>query len=144
MPPSLAVVQAAKESGWGTSRFAREGNALFGQWDFTGQGIKPLQQREELGNYSIATFTSPFASVEGYMLNINTNEAYLETRQLRAKIRSNNKRITGIELAPTLDKYSETGKVYTDDLLKMIKYNELESLDYLTLSDKEMVYIKNQ
>ena len=54
VPPSLALAQAAEESGWGTSRFAIKGNSLFGQWDFSGKGIKPKEQRAELGNYGIA------------------------------------------------------------------------------------------
>tara|TARA_R110001583_G_scaffold112917_6_gene263127 strand:- start:5019 stop:5903 length:885 start_codon:yes stop_codon:yes gene_type:complete len=144
LPPSLAVVQAAKESGWGTSRFAREGNALFGQWDFTGEGIKPLLQREELGNYSIASFNTPLASVEGYMLNINTNEAYKDARRLRAEGRAKDQIVKGIELAPTLDQYSETGKIYTDDLQKMITFNELEILDTLTLSDETLIHLSNK
>ena len=75
VPPSLALAQAAEESGWGTSRFAIQGNSLFGQWDFSGKGIQPNEQRTELGNYGIAAFDSPQASIEAYMLNLNTHSA---------------------------------------------------------------------
>ncbi|MGI2103199.1 glucosaminidase domain-containing protein [Shewanella oncorhynchi] len=84
LPPSLVLAQAAKESGWGTSRFAREGNALFGQWDFKGNGMEPRQKRQGLGNYGLARFDTPFASVEGYLLNLNTHNAYQKMRDFRA------------------------------------------------------------
>lgn len=80
MPPSLVLAQAAEESGWATSRFTVEGNAFFGQWDFSGKGMIPKQQRKELGNYGLARFDTPLASVEGYMLNLNTNNAYKKLR----------------------------------------------------------------
>jgi len=84
VPPSLALAQAAEESGWGTSRFAIKGNSLFGQWDFSGKGIKPKEQRENLGDYGIAAFDSPQDSIEAYMLNLNTHRAYQRMRQEHA------------------------------------------------------------
>ena len=81
VPPSLALAQAAEESGWGTSRFAIKGNSLFGQWDFSGKGIKPKEQRAHLGNYGIAAFESPEASIEAYMLYLNTHRASQRMRQ---------------------------------------------------------------
>jgi Bax protein len=141
MPPSLALVQAAEESGWATSRFAEEGNAFFGQWDFTGKGMAPKQQRKELGNYGVARFDSPLASVEGYMLNINTTAAYKKLRVLRAKLRQENKPITGLELAGTLDKYSERGQAYTEGLRSMIRYNKLQDVDEAYLSDTILIRI---
>lgn len=140
LPPSLALAQAAEESGWGTSRFTSEGNAFFGQWDFSGQGMIPKQQRKELGNYGLARFDSPLASVEGYMKNVNTNLAYKKFRTLRAKLRAENKQITGLELAGTLDKYSERGQAYIDGVRSMIRYNKLQDVDNAYLSDK--VFIK--
>lgn len=134
MPPSLALAQAAEESGWATSRFTEEGNAFFGQWDFSGKGMIPKQQRKELGNYGLARFDSPLDSVEGYMLNINTTSAYKKLRVLRAKLRQENKAITGLELAGTLDKYSERGQAYIDGLRSMIRYNKLEDVDEAYLS----------
>jgi len=139
MPPSLALAQAAEESGWATSRFTEEGNAFFGQWDFSGAGMIPKQQRKELGNYGLARFDSPLDSVEGYMLNINTTGAYKKLRVLRAKLRQENKAITGLELAGTLDKYSERGQAYIDGLRSMIRYNKLEDVDEAYLSDTILI-----
>jgi len=141
LPPSLALVQAAEESGWGTSRFALEGNAFFGQWDFTGNGMKPKQQREALGNYGVARFDTPLESVEAYMFNINTNQAYNSLRILRTEKRRNNHQITGYKLATTLHKYSERGSDYTDGLRQMIRYNKLDSVDDMLLSTNKMVHI---
>ena len=139
MPPSLALAQAAEESGWATSRFTEEGNAFFGQWDFSGKGMTPKQQRKELGNYGLARFDSPLDSVEGYMLNINTTGAYKKLRVLRAKLRQENKTITGLELAGTLDKYSERGQAYIDGLRSMIRYNKLEDVDEAYLSNTVLI-----
>lgn len=139
MPPSLALAQAAEESGWATSRFTEEGNAFFGQWDFSGKGMTPKQQRKELGNYGLARFDSPLDSVEGYMLNINTTGAYKKLRELRAKLRQENKAITGLELAGTLDKYSERGQAYIDGLRSMIRYNKLEDVDEAYLSETILI-----
>jgi uncharacterized FlgJ-related protein len=136
LPPSLVLAQAAEESGWASSRFTIEGNAFFGQWDFSGNGMVPKKQRKELGNYGLARFDSPLASVEGYMFNINTHNAYQKLRDLRAKLRANGELLTGIELAGTLDKYSERGQAYIDGLRGMIRYNKLEPVDQAYLSDK--------
>jgi len=141
IPPSLALAQAAEESAWGTSRFALEGNAFFGQWDFSGNGIKPKQQRTELGNYGIARFDSPLGSVEGYMLNINTTSAYKSLRNLRAKQVATNKPFSGLLLAGTLIKYSERGQAYIDGLRSLIRYNKLSVTDDTFLSDNNLVHL---
>lgn len=141
LPPSLVLAQAAEESGWATSRFTVEGNAFFGQWDFSGKGMIPKQQRKELGNYGLARFDTPLASVEGYMLNLNTNNAYKKLRQLRAKLRAENKPITGMELAGTLDKYSERGQAYIDGIRQMISYNKLDQVDEAYLSDAAPLHL---
>lgn len=141
IPPSLALAQAAEESGWGTSRFVLEGNAFFGQWDFSGNGIKPKRQRKELGNYGIARFKSPLASVEGYMLNINTVSAYQNLRNLRAEKVKEHKSASGLLLAETLTKYSERGEAYVEGLRHLILYNKLGSTDDAYLSDNELVYL---
>ena len=143
LPASLALAQAAEESGWGTSRFALEGNAFFGQWDFSGNGMKPKQQRAELGNYGVARFATPLASVEAYMFNINTNRAYQGLRLLRTEKRTNNRQITGYKLAATLDKYSERGEDYTNGLRQMIRYNKLDSVDDMLLSNERAVHLVN-
>ncbi|WP_372883083.1 glucosaminidase domain-containing protein [Psychromonas sp.] len=141
LPPSLALAQAAEESGWGTSRFAKEGNAFFGQWDFSGNGMKPKRQRKELGNYGVARFDSPLESVEAYMLNINTGNAYQKLRRVRAEIRAKDKNITGLELAGTLDKYSERGQDYIDGLRHLIQYNNLQLVDTAYLSNNRLIHL---
>ena len=140
LPTSLVLAQAAEESGWATSRFAIEGNALFGQWDFSGKGMKPRKQRKNLGNYGVARFTSPLASVEGYMLNINSNKAYRKLRNLRATLRAQNKPRTGYQLAGTMDHYSERGQAYIKSLRSLISYNKLTPLDNAKLADSP-IYI---
>ncbi|MFD2166450.1 glucosaminidase domain-containing protein [Thalassotalea euphylliae] len=129
VPPSLALAQAAEESGWATSRFTVEGNAFFGQWDFSGQGMIPKQQRKELGNYGLARFDTPFDSVKGYMFNINTGHAYQKLRDKRAGLRQQHQAITGLGLVETLDKYSERGQAYIDGISELITYNNLEPVD---------------
>lgn len=141
LPPSLALAQAAEESGWGTSRFANEGNAFFGQWDFSGDGMKPKLQRKALGNYGVARFDSPLASVEGYMLNINTNNAYHKLRVVRAQLRTKHQKITGLALVGTLNKYSERGQDYVDGLREMIRYNKLQFVDNGYLADNRLVHL---
>jgi len=141
LPPSLTLAQAAEESGWATSRFAQEGNAFFGQWDFTGNGMKPRAQRKGLGDYGVARFDSPLASVEGYMLNINSNSSYQKLRILRSELRADDKAVTGIKLAGTLDNYSERGQEYIDGLRAMISYNNLEQVDQAYLSDNKLIHL---
>ena len=141
IPPSLALAQAAEESGWGTSRFAIQGNALFGQWDFSGKGIKPKNQRKELGNYGIAKFDTLQESVEAYMLNLNTHRAYKKLRDKRAKLQAGNTKPTGWELAKTLDKYSERGKHYVDGLHSIMSYNKLNPADDAYLWEKGVIII---
>lgn len=143
VPPSLVLAQAAEESGWATSRFTVEGNAFFGQWDFSGNGMAPKQQRTELGNYGIARFDSPLDSVLGYLININTNNAYQKLRDLRATLREEKAPITGLKLAGTLDKYSERGQDYIDGLRQMIRYNKLDQVDEAYLSDDDPIHLMN-
>jgi uncharacterized FlgJ-related protein len=141
VPPSLALAQAAEESGWGTSRFAIKGNSLFGQWDFSGKGIKPKEQRAEIGNYGIAAFESPQASIEAYMLNLNTHRAYQHMRQKRAVFRQQNREPTGWDLAKTLDKYSERGVDYVKSLHAIMRYNKLNDADQAHLWDKGKIVV---
>jgi Bax protein len=129
MPPSLAMAQTAEESGWGTSRFADQGNAMFGQWAWGDKAIKPEQQRAGKGNYGIAAFDSPQESVSGYMMNINTHRAYAPLRDKRAQIRSSGQAPTGAALAPTLLNYSERGQHYVDTLNSIMSYNKLGEID---------------
>jgi uncharacterized FlgJ-related protein len=129
LPPSLVLAQTAEESGWGTSRFAVEGNALFGMWTWGGQGITPLQQRSGLGDYKIAAFETPLQSVIAYMHNLNTHQAYRELRERRAELRKASAKVTGWELANALTRYSERGQAYVDSLHSMMKVNMLQPAD---------------
>ena len=135
LPPSLVLAQAAEESGWGTSRFAAAGNALFGMWTWDGKGVMPLQQRSELGNYKIASFETPLQSVIAYMHNLNTHQAYRALRVRRAELRKADTKVTGWELAKTLIKYSERGQKYVDSLHSLIKGNKLQPTDDAYLGD---------
>jgi len=141
IPASLALAQGAEESGWGTSRFAAQGNALFGQWDFSGKGMRPAQQRKELGDYGLAKFETALDSVEGYMLNLNTTYAYEKLRSRRFELRKNGQKITGWELAKTLDKYSERGQKYIDGLHAMISFNKLQATDDAYLNNGPEIHL---
>lgn len=129
IPVSLALSQSAEESGWGTSRFADLGNAVFGQWTWGGKGIKPKQQRKSLGNYKIASFDSILDSVKAYMRNINTNAAYKELRDMRAQLRKTSQPISGWKLAEALSRYSERGLDYIKSLHTIMRVNKLAATD---------------
>jgi Bax protein len=133
IPVSLALAQAAIESGWGTSRFAYEGNALFGQyvWGVTNNGIIP-NDRETDANYKIKSFNSLSDSVASYMKNLNTNFHYNEFRVNRFVLRSNNIPLTGSYLAEYLFSYSIEDD-YTDKIKKIIEINEFEDFENLTI-----------
>lgn len=139
IPPSLAMAQTAEESGWGTSRFAMEGNALFGQWTWGGKGITPKEQRKGKGNYKIAAFDQLLDSFSAYMLNLNTHPSYKTLRDKRASLRKNNQPLQGLALTETLLKYSERGQAYVDSLNKMIQYNKLDQIDEVYLGGKETI-----
>jgi len=141
VPPSLMVAQGAIESGWGTSRFAVEGNALFGQWSFSDKALKPKNQRKHLGNYGLATFDTPLDSIRSYILNLNTHPAYKEFRKRRIMLRKANLPLTGLSLTDTLKSYSERGEEYVNNLNHIIKSNHLEWLDYAQLSNEKPVII---
>jgi uncharacterized FlgJ-related protein len=129
VPVSLVLAQAANESGWGTSRFAREGNALFGQWSFGGSGMLPEEQRKSLGNYGVAAFESPLFSVVSYMRNLNSHPAYASLREIRAAERAAGEPLRGYELARGLDRYSERGQAYVDELHAIMRVNRLSPAD---------------
>ena len=129
VPPSLALAQAAAESNWGASRFARLGNNFFGQWCFEdGCGIVP-DQRDEGKKHEIAIFDSPADAVASYLHNLNSHVAYTSFRILRAKLRAAGIPVTGSALVPGLDHYSERGAAYLDDLRALIDYNHLSQYD---------------
>jgi len=141
VPVSLALGQAAEESGWGTSRFAAQGNAVFGQWTWGKNAIKPEQQREELGNYGIAAFGTLQESVCSYMLNLNTHSAYASLRQKRAELREEGEKITGSVLAEQLTRYSERGEAYVEALKSLMDYNRLNPADDAYLTDAPPIYL---
>ena len=128
IPVSLALAQAAKETGWGTSRFALEGNALFGQWTWSGEGIKPAGV-DKNAKHKVAKFAVLKASVRAYQRNLNTHSSYIEFRKERAIQRDNDERLDSLRLVNYLDKYAETGQQYIDVLKKIIKQNSLTDFD---------------
>ena len=128
IPASLAIAQAAKETGWGTSRFAREGNALFGQWTWSGEGIKPAGADVD-SKHKIAKFKVLKASVKAYQRNLNTHSGYKEFRNERAIQRDNDGKLNSLKLVNHLDKYAETGIEYTKILKKIIEQNSLTDFD---------------
>ena len=132
IPTSIALAQAAKESGWGTSRFALEGNAIFGQWTWSGQGIAPLE-RSSNKNHKILKFPILRASVKAYQNNLNTHKGYSNFREKRLKIRQTNKKIKGLELTETLKNYAQTGSEYTKILNQIIRENRLADFEPVKL-----------
>jgi uncharacterized FlgJ-related protein len=132
IPTSIALAQAAKESGWGTSRFALEGNAIFGQWTWSGQGIAPLD-RESNKNHKILKFPILRASVKAYQNNLNTHKSYSKFRKKRLDLRDKNKKIAGLELTETLNNYAQTGSEYTKILNQIIRQNRLTDFEPVKL-----------
>ncbi|MFT5506118.1 MAG: Bax protein [Gammaproteobacteria bacterium] len=129
IPPSLALAQAANESAWGTSRFARKGNNFYGQWCFEpGCGLVPAK-RDPNKTHEVAAFESPKESVNRYIHNLNSHRAYRNLRKIRQQLEKHKKTITGYELAAGLDKYSERGQDYIKELRAMIRFNKLEAYD---------------
>ena len=132
VPVSLSIAQAAKESGWGTSRFAIEGNALFGQWTWSGEGIKPAGVDSE-EKHKVMKFKVLKASVRAYQRNLNTHGSYKKFRSERAKMRDNDEELDSLILADYLDKYAATGKEYTKIIKQIIKQNSLKDFDKVKL-----------
>ena len=128
IPPSMAIAQAAKETGWGTSRFALEGNALFGQWTYTDKGIKPAAA-DAGTTHKVMMFNVLKSSVRAYTRNLNTHQSYKKMRYVRAIQRDNDTKLDSLELVDYLDNYAETGKEYTVILKKIIEQNNLKDFD---------------
>ncbi|MFT7409757.1 MAG: Bax protein [Oleispira sp.] len=125
IPASLVLAQAANESAWGTSRFAREGNNYFGQWCFSkGCGIVP-NSRNSGANHEVADFDSPYDSVKSYIKNLNRHATYAPLRELRQQAIDNNQAVTGVVLAQGLIGYSERREEYVKEIQSMIRYNKL-------------------
>ena len=132
IPVSLAIAQAAKETGWGTSRFALEGNALFGQWTFSGEGIKPADA-DNNATHKVMKFKILKSSVRAYQRNLNTHSGYKEFRLARAELRDKKRNLNGLILATYLDKYAETGKEYVKIIKQIIQQNDLTDFDDVKL-----------
>ena len=128
VPVSLALAQAAKETGWGTSRFAQEGNALFGQWTWSGEGLKPKDSDKNQG-HKVMKFNVLQASERAYQRNLNTHSSYKGFRKARAKLRDQGKSLDSLVLAEYLDSYAETGEKYVEVLRKIISQNNLKDFD---------------
>ena len=128
IPVSLAIAQAAKETGWGTSRFAQEGNALFGQWTWSGEGLKPKDADKSQG-HKVMKFNVLQASVRAYQRNLNTHKSYINLRKARAELRDRNKPLDSLVLVKYLNEYAETGEKYVEVLTQIIKQNELKDFD---------------
>ena len=134
MPTSMALAQAAEESGWGTSRFSREGNAIFGEWTFSdSEGLVPLK-REAGKTHKVRAFRSLLDSVRSYARNLNTHRAYRKLRTLRQQLRRDGTPIRGRQLIETLTSYSERGGDYVRDLRAIMSINNLDGLDAAKLS----------
>ncbi len=129
VPLSLALAQAATESGWGTSRFARKGNNLFGQWCFkTGCGLIP-QARDSKRRHEVARFDTPLDSVESYVLNLNRHKKYKGFREERATLRREQAPLSGLILVSELRHYSERRDAYVDEIKNIIQGNDLDAFD---------------
>ena len=128
IPVSLAIAQAAKETGWGTSRFAQEGNALFGQWTWSGEGLKPKDSEKNEG-HKVMKFNVLQASVRAYQRNLNTHSSYKDFRLARAKLRDLGNDLDSLILVHYLNEYAETGDQYVEVLKKIIEQNNLKDFD---------------
>ncbi len=126
--PSLVLAQAANESGWGTSRFARQGNNLFGMHATDGSGMVP-KRRGKGQTFTVAAYNTPQDSLDAYIHNLNTKGSYRQLRQIRATLRSRNQKISGYALANGLMNYSERGSAYINELQSMIRSNKLSQYD---------------
>ena len=128
IPVSIALAQAANESGWGTSRFALEGNALFGQWTWSKKGISP-KNKDPDQSHKILQFQVLKASVKAYKNNLNTHNAYKEFREVRAQLRQENKQIIGLDLIKYLKAYAADGERYVLIIEDIIEKNSLTDFD---------------
>ena len=129
VPASLALAQAAMESAWGTSRFAVQGNNLFGQWCYQkGCGLVPLR-RNAGSTHEVAKFDSVSDAIKSYLKNINTHRAYADLRNDRASLRSAGEPITGHQLAEGLIDYSELREAYVHEIQAVIRINKLSQYD---------------
>ena len=128
IPVSIALAQAANESGWGTSRFALEGNALFGQWTYSKKGLSP-KKKDPKKTHKVLQFQILKASVRAYKNNLNTHNAYREFREVRAQLREDGNQIIGLKLTKYLKSYAADGEKYVVILESIINKNSLTDFD---------------
>lgn len=129
IPASLVLAQAANESAWGTSRFTLEGNNIFGQWCYEeGCGIVP-NRRIEGATHEVKSFETIEAAIEGYFININTHHLYAEFREERARLRRLGQGLNSIDLVEGLERYSQRGANYIDEVQTLIQQNNLRRRD---------------
>jgi Bax protein len=138
IPPSIALAQAAEESGWGTSRFALEGNALFGQWTFKAKNSLKPRDRDPDKTHNIRAYPTLLDAVRSYVLNLNTHRAYQEFRKGRQELRHTGQRLTGARLVNTLHRYSERGVKYVKTIQLIMSSNQLLNLDKARLGSKRV------
>lgn len=137
VPNSLALSQAALESGFGTSRFAKEGNAYYGQWCFKkGCGIQPKKPNKSLGFYAVKSFQSPKAATIEYIHNLNTQSSYESFRNMRAAQRKHGLKLNSLKLVDTLNLYSTSGKKYLQDIKSIIQTYQLQKYDNAKYSER--------
>ena len=139
IPPALAIAQAAKESGWGGSRFAQAGNALYGQWTWNSshKGIIP-KERPKGKTYRVRAFDNILNATRAYMLNLNANRAYGGLRERRLQRRKAGKALTGLALTEELLGYSAIGNRYVKALKSLIRANKLTALNTAKLGESFM------
>lgn len=137
IPREMVLAQAAAESGWGTSRFARQANNLFGQWCYRkGCGLVP-NARSADASHEVQKFDTVNDAVSTYFRNINTNRAYLEVRQIRAQQRANGQTPSGLAMVEGLHRYSSRGQAYIEELKELIHYNDLKQVKEVWLAPEE-------
>ena len=139
IPPSLALAQAAEESGWGTSRFVREGNAVFGQWTFSKTGSLIPARRDEDKLHNVKTFSSLLDSVRAYARNLNTHGAYRQLRRARYGLRLRGAPLDGLLLVENLKNYSQRGQEYVGTIRTLIESNKLRRLDDARLRETTLI-----
>ena len=132
VPVSMVLAQGIDESGWGTSRFAVEGNAFYGQ-HLASTGGKYMTSSS--GNVKVAAFDNIYHSTASYIHNLNATRAYASFRDTRHKLRQENQAITGHQMVEALSEYSTRGQAYVDDLRSLIRHHELDSYDRVALGD---------
>lgn len=126
IPEAMVLAQAAAESAWGRSRFAREANNYFGQWCYTaGCGLVP-KRRSSNARHEVRRFDSAKDAVQAYFSNINTHRAYRSLRDKRLALEQAGEDITGLVLVAELGQYSQRGQPYVEELRELIRFNQLE------------------